>query len=234
MITCQREIKHQNKYYFHQGHNWFVGKNYDELINKILIPKTKKLSVIVSNKQFTDGHKKRFDFVMKLKDHFKDDLDLFGRGINDIDDKWNVLAPYKYSIAIENYVCEDWITEKIYDCYLSHTFPLYYGCPNVQRYFKEDSFSLIDINDVGKTIKIIEDILSSESFYDLHLESIIEAKIHYLKNFNIFPLITNYIEGNDLKIEKLKEKEVIKPENFLTTKQSQNIISKIKSKFRKN
>ncbi|KQB41559.1 glycosyltransferase family 10 domain-containing protein [Flavobacterium aquidurense] len=231
VITCQRDLNHKNKVYFHQGHNWFVGKNYDELINNLLIEKTKPLSIVVSNKQFTDGHKKRFDFVMSLKDHFKSDLDLFGRGINDFEDKWDVLAPYKYSIAIENYVCDDWITEKIYDCYLAHTFPIYYGCPNIEKYFDSNSYELIDIENTNKSIKIIENILSQNNFYEEHLEEIIKAKLHYLNNLNIFPLVCNYIIEKKLSKTHLKTPIRIHPE-VVYNKNSKTTFFKIKNKIK--
>ena len=232
VITCQRDLKHTNKTYFHQGHNWFVGKNYEELVSNLSIKKNKNLSVIVSNKQFTDGHKKRFDFVMNLKEHFKSDLDLFGRGINDFDDKWDVLSPYKYSIAIENFVCDDWITEKIYDCYLAHTFPIYYGCPNINKYFNSNSYELIDIENKDKSIKIIENILSQQNFYEEHLVEVINAKLHYLNNLNIFPLICNYISEKKLSKKTLKNSVYIIPETELVKNNNYtlfNIKNKIKN-----
>ena len=68
---------------------------------------------------------------MALKKHFGDQIDLFGRGLNDFEDKWDVLANYKYTVAIENDFCDDWVTEKYFDCILSNTLPFYYGCPNL-------------------------------------------------------------------------------------------------------
>ena len=56
----------------HTGTPWFVNKSYDELVvlNEKLAEKTKKISIITSNKLVTDGHKKRFEFAMKLKEYF--------------------------------------------------------------------------------------------------------------------------------------------------------------------
>ena len=43
--------------------------------------------------------------------------------------KWNLLneKSYKFLIAFENTVEDDYITEKIYDSYLTRTIPVYYG-----------------------------------------------------------------------------------------------------------
>lgn len=102
VITCHDQIKHIHKHQILQGHPWFVNKTYDELIAGVLLTKTKTISVISSTKQFSEGHKKRPEFCYKLKDYFGDTLDLYGRGLKEFSDKWNFLAPYKFSLAIEN------------------------------------------------------------------------------------------------------------------------------------
>ena len=70
IITVQREISHKNIIYSHNANPWFISKSFDEL-NILKTPnKTKLISVISSNKIITKGHKKRLDFVEKLKKHF--------------------------------------------------------------------------------------------------------------------------------------------------------------------
>lgn len=197
IITCQKEIKHSNVSYNLGGLPWFVGKSYDELMAMPPVKKSKKISVITSNKVLTDGHKKRLEFVYRLKDYFKDEIDLFGRGINDFDDKWDVLAPYKYSITIENSNYDDYLTEKFFDCHLAFTFPLYYGCPNAEKYFSAKSFTRINIDDFDNTIKIIENILSDDSHYENHLKYIQAERLKVLNNYNLFPLLTSYLDKMD-------------------------------------
>lgn len=204
IITSQKKIKLPNKHYFHMGIPWFVGKSYDELISTEYIKKTKNISIICSNKQLTEGHRKRFNFCMRLKDYFGENVDLFGRGIHEFNDKWEVLADYKYSIAIENSIEEHYFTEKLYDCFLAHTVPLYYGCPNVGDYFDMDSIIPIDLNDFDKTVKIIESLLNDESLYENKLDKIIEAKTEYLNKYNIYPMIVNFIEENNLLLSNQK------------------------------
>ncbi|TSJ40299.1 hypothetical protein FO440_11100 [Mucilaginibacter corticis] len=210
IITCQKEIVHPNVSYNLGGHPWFVGKNYDELLEMAPINKTKKISLITSNKVITDGHKKRLDFAYKLKEYFKDDIDLFGRGIKDFDDKWDVLAPYQYSIAIENDFCDDWLTEKFFDCHLSFTYPFYYGCPNAEKYFSPKSFSRINIDDFNHSVKVIESILLNENYYTEHLQFLEEERIKVLNNYNIFPLLTSYMDNMNPFAE--KKEVVISPE----------------------
>lgn len=193
IITCQNRINHKSKFLKSPGHAWFSKKSYDELMNLEYIPKTKLLSIVVSNKATTKGHRDRLDFCLKLKEKFGDKVDLFGRGFNEFDDKWDVIAPYKYSIAIENSIEEHWITEKLGDCYTSHTFPLYMGAPNVNEYYNSKSYELVDIYDFKKSLKKIESILNDNSHYEQHLEYLKKAKYDYLNKHSIIPMICNFI-----------------------------------------
>lgn len=209
IITCQRRIKHPNIYHMAPGHSWYAKKSYDELSGNDNVKKSKLISLVVSNKSGTSGHKKRLDFCLKLKKHFGDKIDIFGRGINDFDDKWDVLAPYKYSIAIENSVEQDWMTEKIGDCFTTLTFPFYYGCPNIDKYYNKDSYELIDLNDFEKSCAIIEKIINDGDHYNQHLKSLIESKDKYLNQYSLIPLVANFIKNEYREADNPTAKRVV-------------------------
>ena len=61
---------------------WVEGytKDYDELAALPPAAKTKRLSVISSDKAQTEGHRQRLDFTPP-QEHFGDRIDVFGRGI---------------------------------------------------------------------------------------------------------------------------------------------------------
>jgi hypothetical protein len=204
IITCQREIIHPNVSYDLGGLPWFVNKSYDELIKIQSVKKTKKISLITSNKLRTDGHKKRLEFSYKLKDYFKEEIDLFGRGIVDFEDKWDVLAPYQYSITIENSYYDDYLTEKFFDCHLAFTYPFYYGCPNAEKYFSKKSFSRIDIDDFDATIKTIESVLSDSSHYENHFQYLASGRLNVLNKYNLFPFLVSYMKKMDGNAERKK------------------------------
>lgn len=228
IITCQRRIDLPGTYYMAPGHSWRPEKSYDELYKHNNIEKSKIISIVVSNKAFTPGHKKRLEFCLNLKKHFGSKIDIFGRGINEFNDKWDVLAPYKYSIAIENSVETDWMTEKIGDCFTSLTFPFYFGCPNINEYYNTDSYQLIDINDFEKSCTIIEKIINDENHYNQHLESLIRSKNKYINKFNLIPLIAGFISKYNITINK--------EFNYITIKQeieTFNIINLLKKFIKK-
>ncbi|MFH7017997.1 glycosyltransferase family 10 domain-containing protein [Flavobacterium sp. FlaQc-47] len=203
IITVQREIRHKNIIYSHNANPWFIGKSFDELNSLITPVKTKLISVVSSNKAFTEGHRKRIDFVKKLKEYFGDQLDVYGRGIVDFEDKWDVLADYKYSIAIENDYCEDWVTEKFFDCLYTHTLPFYYGCPNLESIVNKESFIRIDINDFESSVKIIEDAIKQNQF-DKRLELLKKESIESLNRDNFFPFLVTILD----KIHTAKERKI--------------------------
>ena len=157
--------------------NYFLG------LKKI--EKTKTLSVICSDKDFTEGHKKRLDFVYGLKEHFGDLIDWFGNGINPLDEKWNGISNYKYHISIENKNKDYLISEKLMDSFLGLSFPFYYGAPNTSDFFPKNSFQYIDINDLNKSIEIIEEGID-DNLYEKNMRALLEGKRLVCKDYNLF------------------------------------------------
>jgi hypothetical protein len=153
---------------------WYFEKGITEL-EKLPIPeKTKPLSCIVSDLKQLKGHRLRLKFVTKLQEELPQ-TDMFGKGINYISNKMDGLLPYRYSIAIENSSIPFYFTEKINDCFLAYTVPLYYGCKNISKFFPEKSFIPIDINDTTGTIKKIRDIINNDD-WSARLDAVKEAR----------------------------------------------------------
>jgi hypothetical protein len=167
-------------------------KDYDELKAITTINKTKMISVVSSSKTMTGGHKQRVDFALRLKSHFGDKIDLFGRGLNEIEDKWDALADYRYHVAIENSEVNHYWTEKISDAFLAGCHPIYHGCPNIADYFSPASFTPINIYEPEKAIATIESCIG-EDRYTLSRQLIWESREKVLDQYNLFPLIADYI-----------------------------------------
>jgi hypothetical protein len=114
-----------------------------------LYPKTKMISFITSNKNFTDGHHERLNWVNKIGDQ----VDLYGRGFNEIQSKEEGLCDYMFSVVIENGFYESYFTEKILDCFATGTIPVYMGSPDIGNYFDEDGIIILsDEFDVSEEI----------------------------------------------------------------------------------
>jgi hypothetical protein len=104
-----------------------------------IYPKTKMISFITSNKSITDGHKERIKWV----DMLGDQVDLYGRGFNEIESKEEGLCDYMFSVVIENGVYESYFTEKILDCFATGTIPVYLGSPDIHKHFNMDGIILL-------------------------------------------------------------------------------------------
>lgn len=231
VITNQTQIIHPQKCNMHTGAPWFVNKSYNALSEMKEVSKTKLISIVTSDKLITDGHKLRFDFAHRLKDYFKDEIDLFGRGIVDFDDKWDVLAPYKYNICIENGEHKDYFTEKLNDCYLAYTFPIYHGCPNITDYYTKDSLYQININDFELSLRAIEKILKSPLHYEAHLESLRIARLKCLNDYNLFAIIANYLDQNG-DFNELSERVQLKSKRFAPEAILEKVQFKLKKKWK--
>ena len=104
--------------------------------------KTKMISMIASNKNMCAGHRKRLEWIERLKDQ----VDFFGRGFpTEITLKEEGLCDYMFSIAIENASYKTYFTEKILDCFATGTIPVYYGAPNIGDVFNKDG--IIDLSE---------------------------------------------------------------------------------------
>jgi len=197
VVTCQADLDHPNLVITQQGHPWHVGINrvtdlaihdYDALSAMTNIDKPKELSIVCSSKDFTDGHRARLAFLNKLREHFGDRLDVFGRGIRPVGDKWEAVAPYRYHIAIENAVHPNYISEKLTDSFVAGAHPFYHGCPNTSDYFPADSYTPIDIARPEQAIATIEQAIADNRFDKTH-DAMAKARDLTLNEHNFFTRI---------------------------------------------
>ena len=197
---------------------WHIGKSYDELMNltckESFFSKKDRVSWVTSNASHKEGHKLRMAFKTFLIDQ-EFGFDLFGRGFNPINDKFDGIFPYKYSIAIENYSCDDYWTEKIADCFLSWTIPIYWGAKNILSYFPEKSIILIDPSDHKKSLNIIRDAIENDYFHS-NLAPLAEARDLVLNKYQFFPHVCELIRQYDVKDVGKRVKSVI-PANQMHT-----------------
>lgn len=184
--------------------------------------KTKLISVICSKQQLTDNHRMRLRFVEYLKVHFGDSLDWFGNGVETVAEKWEALAPYKYTIVLENQSRFNVLTEKIGDAYLAHTYPFYWGAPNIHDFFSTDSLTTLNIEDIQGSIAIIESTLES-GLFEYRSNQLCASREIVLKNLNFLNRIlviadkvygTNPLYVKLLTQNKMREQQGIPKSSF--------------------
>ncbi|MEL1252661.1 glycosyltransferase family 10 [Flavobacterium sp. DGU38] len=191
LIINQLDIK-KNNILSHGALPWHINKSFDFLKGLKAENLTKEDNVvwITSNQRSSKGHTKRMDFLDNIKN--LPFVNLYGRGINPIDDKWDVLSKAKYAIAYENFQSDYYWTEKIADCFLSYTMPLYFGCNKIETFFPKDSFIQIDPKD--KHINLFLKEIVSSNKWEENLDAIVKARELILNEYQLFPFLSNKIK----------------------------------------
>lgn len=203
--TTHTSIQHPHRLLRNEGQPWHYGLNagaihpqplqFDDFLTMQKPTKQKLLSVICSNKAVTPDHRKRLEFVASLKAAFGDQIDVFGRGIRDMDDKSEAILPYKYHIVLENDHSDYFMTEKIADAFLGWSYPIYFGGSEAYHRFPEGSFTAIDIYDTKNAILIIRDAIANHTAEGA-AEQVDAARTAVLWKNNIMAMLAEYWRNN--------------------------------------
>ena len=94
-------------------------------------------SLIASKRNDLTGHRLRHEIANWARAH-NIFLNLYGRAYKGIADKTEALAPYHFSVVIENSRENGYFTEKLVDCLLTKTVPIYWGAPDISQHFNTD------------------------------------------------------------------------------------------------
>ncbi|MSU57624.1 MAG: glycosyltransferase [Pedosphaera sp.] len=179
---------------------WFYGWGrkrmiqFDEMRDHPPLAKSRVISSVASSKkQRLTLHRRRSLFTGELK-ALLPELEVFGHGVRDMDDKAEALNDFRYHVAVENFVGPHHWTEKLADSFLGCTLPFYFGCPNAAEYFPEGSFIPIDIFDPPGATRIIRAAIENNE-YEKRLPLILEARRRVLYEYNTFAVVSRLIEA---------------------------------------
>lgn len=185
----------KNNFLTHCAIPWHVNKDFDFLssLNVESLKKEDKIVWVTSNQRSSKIHNVRMDYLDKISALKLPFVELYGRGINPIDDKWDAMSKAKYAIAYENYKNDYYWTEKIMDCYLSYSMPIYFGCNLIDNFFPKDSYIQLDPND--KHIDLfLKEIVTSKK-WENNLDGITKARELVLNEYQLFPFLYNHIKA---------------------------------------
>lgn len=184
----------------HPAIPWHVNFTYNELVDLPVIKKSRPLSWIVGNVKDLPGHIKRWRFLEQLQQDRSIDIDLFGKAVRPIEYKNEGLLPYRYALAVENTCAEDYWTEKIADCLLTWTVPIYYGCPNLDAYFPQAAFIRVDIEKPQQALAQIREIIAHDD-WQARVPALAEARELILHRYQLFPhlcaLMKTHMDDDD-------------------------------------
>lgn len=163
--------------------------------NRFVHEKSKDVTFITSTKKYTPTQVARVTLAQKL---INLGVPVYGRGTgNAIDSKGLTLKPYRFCFAIENGKFAGYHSEKVLDCFLTGTVPIYYGDPDIGDLFDTSGMIIIDQKfDFEKSLKT----LTPERYEDM-LEGVhknFEVAMNYTNTAqDVMKIILEDYEHND-------------------------------------
>lgn len=119
--------------------------------------KKNKICMLISS---SVNQSEREEYIAELMQYI--DIDSYGRLYNNSsmkgeDNGWeskqNLYSHYKFVIAFENSILEDYVTEKLYGPLLAGSVPIYMGAPNVRDYIPHTS-CLVNTHDFASPAEL--------------------------------------------------------------------------------
>lgn len=135
------------------GVKFIAGASFVPPSAEIEVHKTKMVSIIASAKRTFEGHRLRHEVIDKARAQNLV-LDVMGRGYRPIEDKTEGLAPYRFTVVIENSREPSYITEKLIDALRCRTVPIYWGAPDVGKIF--DPAGLIECTTFADIVAAVQ------------------------------------------------------------------------------
>lgn len=195
ILTFDEEVlrKCQNAVKCVFGSCWISSDEWNSVVPS---EKQFKVSCITGAKGITEGHKFRIDTYMHQNEITIPHQFFIGQNAplpiiennNHLGDrKFKLFDGFQFSIVIENSRQANYFTEKLIDCLITKTIPIYYGCPNIHEYFDVTGWIILDSTNVDTLIEKINSLTNEH--YMSHIET-----VH--KNFQI----AQYYSDFDLNI----------------------------------
>lgn len=182
--------------FYNKGSDYNKYNYFDLSFN---LPRKDKLCVLTSNKRLSEGHCRRINFANKLKNALPDYVDIFGNGFNDFESKDKILCNYKYCVVIENCSYPNYWTEKLSDAILAGCYPIYFGDPNIYKYFDKDELTTIDISNFDESLNKIKSIMR-DNLYEKRQTNIETARQKILYKYNMIYIIKCELDRLDNEI----------------------------------
>jgi len=152
----------------------------------------------VNHPHHLPGHAFRhevFDNISKIKN-----IPLKAMFSIDPNNKQYIFNTSQFSIIMENSVRDNYFTEKLIDCLITKTIPIYHGCSNIGDYFnKKGIITFSDLNDLLSKISML-----NENIYKNKLDVIEENYQKALEYFDFHKRVDQIIQQKQINYNNIK------------------------------
>ncbi len=168
-----------------------VTKNGTQHSNQISNPETSTINYTL-----------RTDLGIELSKN--KNIDVYGtfwdnNGDNIKGEIWNKhigLDEYKFSIACENSIQKNYVSEKFWDVVLTETIPIYLGCNNINEFIPENCYISLNNKSMEEMVESINDVLTNpDYYYDMYIKNILQLKQDFFQKpeYNLWEKIKKEI-----------------------------------------
>ena len=189
-----------NSVLFEFGTTWIYKDKY------IYSEKTFSISMVCGHKETTKNHILRKKLWYK-QDEIKNSINFYLSKHGGVENKNNnktlgdskdPLFDSMFHICIENVSQKYYFSEKLIDCLLCKTVPIYIGCKNIENYFNTDG--MIVVEDYNEIISVCNSLTAEDYF---------KRKNYIEENFNLALKWADYDNRIENKIKEIKYKNVL-------------------------
>tara|TARA_Y100000389_G_C17387584_1_gene477955 strand:- start:51 stop:929 length:879 start_codon:yes stop_codon:yes gene_type:complete len=171
ILTWNKELLELNPQKFKlqlYGTTW-INEKYRQIYEK-----TKLCSIIASNKKITRGHNLRHQIINKIINNNINIVDFYGARFNNLsymstkgytmehsgshesNQKYQALKDYAFTICILSSKSDYEFDEKLIDCFLTGTVPIFWGCPSIDKFFNIKGMLIFDT--IEECIEILNNL----------------------------------------------------------------------------
>jgi len=190
-------VNNKNRLFAQLSYDNFLITKYDNY------PKNRKFACIILRKENrVEYYEKSSEFkeiciekTYHLREKYVDfkQIDIYGanwslemenfKGPLAYQKKHHIQNKYKFNFIIENAIVDNYLSEKIFDTFLSLSVPVYLGSPVVEKYIPKECF--VDIRDFENNDKLIEYLEKmDDDTYKKYIENILKYRDELFEKFS--------------------------------------------------
>lgn len=166
---------------------------HDKVINNLNIDGDKRVSFIRGNKHFpVPGHDLRWQLWNRRNEIINTRTEFFSTTTPEyasnpqeelqwLEQRRHIFQDNMFHIAIENTSQPNYFTEKIMDCFLFRTVPIYYGCSNINDFFNPNG--IITFTTVDELIDICNNLTFED--YSSRIDAIYDNNVRCQQYLNL-------------------------------------------------